>query len=229
VGEDDGYTIRESCTPRPGAPSACIDEPSHAGPGGLSDLVRLVAASDARVTLLFGRGCIRRDDPSARRVAPTPRHLPYGARSARRTRVAPTCRAAATHRSRSRVRASLTRQTHTSRGVAPTKSDSYDVIKDREVSLRHAPTRPTCPPFESPPDSSTRQTPRLNAARAVDCGATLTTPLLMSLSDATCFESERRAAAPRKAALGFKPNHARHHPKVAAPPFDQCSGCIHDS
>ena len=113
--------VARHCKARPGAPSACIDEPSHAGPGGLSDLVRLVAASDARVTLLFGRGCIRRDDPSARRVAPTPRHLPYGARSARRTRVAPTCRAAATHRSRSRVRASLTRQTHTSRGVAPTK------------------------------------------------------------------------------------------------------------
>ena len=43
-------------------------------------------------------------------------------------------------------------------------------------------------------DSST---PRLNAARAVDCGATLTTPLLMSLSDATCYESGDRHLASR--------------------------------
>ena len=160
MGEDDGYTIRESCTPRPGAPSACIDEPSHAGPGGLSDLVRLVAASDARVTLLFGRGCIRRDDPSARRVAPTPRHLPYGARSARRTRVAPTCRAAATHRSRSRVRASLTRRQRVEESLRQSPTHTI-LLQKSDVSLRLGPTRPTrlCPRLAS--YSSTRQTPRI--------------------------------------------------------------------
>ena len=54
----------------------------------------------------------------------------------------------------------------------------------------------------------------------------------MSLSDATCYESERRAAAgPREAALEFKPysnpNHGRHHPALAAPPSDQSMLGLH--
>ena len=54
----------------------------------------------------------------------------------------------------------------------------------------------------------------------------------MSLSDATCYESERRAAAgPREAALGFKPysnpNHGRHHPALVAPPSDQSMLGLH--
>ena len=61
---------------------------------------------------------------------------------------------------------------------------------------------------------------------------TRTTPLLMSLSDATCYESERRAAAgPREAALEFKPysnpNHGRHHPALVAPPSDQSMLGLH--
>ena len=64
---------------------------------------------------------------------------------------------------RSRVRASLTRQTR----VAPTKSDSYDFIKNREVSLRHGPTRPTaCPP------SKVRPTRRLVRLLAFDFNLT---------------------------------------------------------
>ena len=103
-------------------------------------MVRLVAASGARVTLLFGR--IRRVDPSAR-VAPTPRHLPYdptyGARRPLVGRVAPTCRAAATRRSEeSRPGVADSRQTHESRS----RSDKVRLIRPRRpVRLRDGPRR----------------------------------------------------------------------------------------
>ena len=117
-----------------------------------SELVRLVAASDARVTVAF-RTCIRGVDPSAR-VAPTPRHLPYGARSARRT----------SHPDSSPRRAAATRRSEESRpGVADSsdtrveeslrQSPTHTIfLQKSDVSLRLGPTRPTrlCPRLASP-------------------------------------------------------------------------------
>jgi hypothetical protein len=66
------------------AAAASIDEPGPRGVRvGPTRRLQLVAASE-RVSNVAFRTCTRRVDPSAR-VAPTPRHLPYSARSARRT------------------------------------------------------------------------------------------------------------------------------------------------